>query len=136
MLRTLNEDRKIAGFTEIQSEEVVASDFSERLRVYKDVVRDALNRMETSEMIDVVSRVVETTTNSGEHQAPVLIDDVMDGYALDARPFLEKEAGNISKLIEACLLYTSMDHPARFHTHLNGMSNPTPLRNDLVEFVE
>lgn len=101
VLRTLNEDRKIAGFTEIQSEEVVASDFSERLRVYKDVVRDALNRMETSEMIDVVSRVVETTTNSGEHQAPVLIDDVMDGYALDARPFLEKEAGNISKLIEA-----------------------------------
>lgn len=101
VLRTLNEDRKVAGFAEIQSEDAVGSDFSERLRVYKDVVRDALNRMDTAQMIDVVVRVVDTATNSGEHQAPVLIDDIVDSYALDARPFLEKEAGNISKLVQA-----------------------------------
>jgi len=101
VLRTLNEDRKIAGFSEVQSEEIVASDFSERMRVYKDVVRDALNRMDTSQMLDVVHRVVDSATKSGVHQAPVLIDDFMDSYALDARPFLEKEAANVSKLVEA-----------------------------------
>jgi hypothetical protein len=99
LLRIINEDRKIAGFPEVQSAEFVASEFAQRLRGYKDVVRDALNRMESLDLIEVAGRVANGATDSGRRQAPVLIDDILDGYLLDVRPFLEKEAGNLSKLI-------------------------------------
>jgi hypothetical protein len=50
-------------------------------------------------LIEVVGRVVDGATDSGKCQAPVLVDDIMDGYLLDVRPFLEKEANNITKLL-------------------------------------
>jgi hypothetical protein len=101
VLTILNEDRKVAGIADIQSAEAVDADFAERMRAFKDTVRAALNRMPTERMLDVMSRIVETGTDSGSRQAPVLVDDLLDSYGLDARPFLEKEAANITKLVEA-----------------------------------
>ncbi|WP_447123126.1 hypothetical protein [Glaciimonas sp. GG7] len=101
ILRTINEERGVAGFPEIQSLKAVADELTERRRIFKDVVRAAINRMPTAKMLEVMSLVTEIATNSGEKQAPMIIDDLVDSYALDARSFLEKEAGNISKLIDA-----------------------------------
>lgn len=101
ILRTINEDRSVAGFPEIQSLDAVEAELTERRRIFKDVVREAINRMPTAKMLEVMSLVTEIATNSGEKQAPVIIDDLVDSYALDARSFLEKEAENISKLIDA-----------------------------------
>ena len=46
-------------------------------------------------------KVVDVATNSGEHRAPELLDELIDAYGLDARSFLEKEADNVTKLVEA-----------------------------------
>lgn len=101
ILRTINEDRGVAGFPEIQSVDAVEAELAERRRIFKGLIREAINRMPTAKMLEVMSLVTDIATSSGEKQAPVIIDDLVDSYALDARSFLEKEAKNISKLIEA-----------------------------------
>lgn len=101
VFKILNEDRRIAGIAEIQSVDAVDAVYAERIRAFKDTVRAAFNRMPTDRMLNVMGRVVDAGTDSGVRQAPVLIDDLLDSYGLDARPFLEKESANITKLIEA-----------------------------------
>lgn len=100
ILKTLNEDRMVAGIAEIPSVDAVDENYAERMRMFKDIVRAALNRMSTDRMLDIISRVVDADTDSGKHQAHMLIDDLLDNYGLEARPFLEKEAANIMKLVE------------------------------------
>lgn len=101
VFRMLNEDRQIAGFPEIQNEEAVETDLAGRQRSYKEAIREVLNRMDTDQMIDVVARVTDEATSSGQTHAPALVDDMIDSYGLDARSFLEKEAENIFKIVGA-----------------------------------
>ncbi|MEX8516930.1 MAG: hypothetical protein AB3X44_00250 [Leptothrix sp. (in: b-proteobacteria)] len=97
----LNEDRALAECPLIQSKETVENGLSIRIILFRDAIRTALDRIETTQMLRVVFKVVDVATASGEHRAPVLLDELIDAYGLDARAFLEKEADNITKLVEA-----------------------------------
>ena len=97
----LNEDRALAECPLIQSSEAVESELSTRGRVFRDVIRASLDRLATAQMLKVVFKVVNVATESGESRAPALLDELIDAYGLDARGFLEKEADNVTKLVEA-----------------------------------
>ena len=101
LIAVINEDRTLADFPPIQSEEVVENDLSTRVRLFRDVIRASLDRMGTAQMLRVMLKVVDVATDSGEHRAPELMDELIDAYGLDARSFLEKEADNVTKLVEA-----------------------------------
>ncbi len=96
-----NEDRKLAEFPPIQSLEAVEDELTTRVRLLRDVIRASLDRMGTAQMLEVVFKVVDVATGSGEHRAPELLDELIDAYGLDARSFLETEAENVNKLVEA-----------------------------------
>ena len=96
----LNEDRALAECAPIQSDDSVENALGARLRVFKDVIRTSLDRMDTTQMLCVIFNVVNEATESGNRRGPPLLDEVIDGYSLDARDFLEKEAENVTKIVE------------------------------------
>ena len=101
ILSMLNEDRVLADFPPIQSVEAVETDLVSRFRIFRDCIRACLDRMGTSQMLKVVFKIVDIATDSGEHRGPMLLNELIDAYGLDALSFLEKEAENVVKIVEA-----------------------------------
>jgi len=108
VFRTINEDRAVAGFPEIQSLNAVEEEVSSRRRYYKDTIKDAMDRLPTAKMIHLIKDVVEAATASGTEPAPMLIDELIDSFEAGVRPFLDREADNVRKLVK-----TTHDSAAR-----------------------
>jgi hypothetical protein len=101
VLRDINEDRSVAGFQEVRAIDQLESELAERRRYYRDTLKDALNGLPTSTLVQVMTVVVDNGTCSGEEHAPKLIDDLVDSYSAETQEVLDKEAENVNKLIEA-----------------------------------
>lgn len=101
VLRDINEDRLVSGFPEVKGVDQVEAEISERKRHYRNVIKDALNRLPSALLVDVMTTTVDEITCGGEKHAPELIDDLVDSYAVETQEFLQKEAENINKLIKA-----------------------------------
>lgn len=103
VLREINEDRSVSGFPEVKGIEQIEVELRERQRYYTDTIKTALNRFSSDKLVDVVTRVVETTTDTGEEHGAPLIHDLVERYETDANRYLQPEAENIKKLAEAIL---------------------------------
>jgi hypothetical protein len=101
VLRLLNEERAVAGFAEITAREFLDSELTGRRRVYRETIKDALDRLPSGTMVEVLSSVVESGTDTGARPGPILIDEVVDVFEIEARVFLDHEAENIRHLIGA-----------------------------------
>lgn len=112
IVRDINEDRAVAGFPEIGSVELADEELAERRRYYRTAIKSALNRMEASTLIFVMSRSLEAATAFGEDQAPHLIDELVDSYEIETKEFLEQEAANAQKLIDAAKNKGQLGEPA------------------------
>ncbi|RFC37972.1 MAG: hypothetical protein DID89_2727548623 [Candidatus Nitrotoga sp. CP45] len=124
VLREINEDRSVSGFPVVKLEHIEA-ELLERQRYYTDTIKTALNRFSPDKLIDVVTRVVETTTDTGEEHGASLVHDLVERYEADAnRDYLQPEAENIKKLAEAI----------RQSAH-KGESSVKPLVDKLIQVV-
>lgn len=101
ILRSINEDRTIAGFPEIRGPELVEAELVERKRYYRNAIKDALNRLAPSSLIEAMTMAVDEITQGGKVHAPGLIDDLVDSYEVETQGFLQKEAENADKLVKA-----------------------------------
>lgn len=101
VLRDINEDRSVSGFPEVRDVDQIEAELAERKRYYRSAIKDALNRLKPASLVDAMTIAVDGTTNGGENHAPELIDDLVDSYAVEAQGFLQKEAENAQKLIQA-----------------------------------
>lgn len=101
VLRDINEDRTVARFPLVASEELIVQALSERGRYYRGVVREALNRMPAAQLVAAATQAVSIATDDGEEHPPAMIDELVDVYEVEAQPFLSAEAQNIEKLITA-----------------------------------
>ena len=101
VLRDINEDRAIARFPLVPSEEFVAEELTARTRYFRTVLRNALDRLPPRQLVRAITQVVSTATEGGVRHAPVLIDDLVDLYEVEAQAFLAAEAENIKKLVAA-----------------------------------
>lgn len=101
ILRAVNEDRSVSGFPEVKGSENVSEELSARKRVYRNAIKEALNRLPPSELISAMTLLVDRTTSSGTEHAPELIDELVDSYAVETQQFLHREAENAEKLIAA-----------------------------------
>lgn len=103
VLREINEDRSVSGFPEVKGIEQIEVELRERQRYYTDTIKTALNRFSSDKLIDVVTRVVEITTDTGEEHGAPLVHYLIERYEADANNYLQPEAENIKKLAEAIL---------------------------------
>jgi hypothetical protein len=99
LLVQINEDRAVAGFPAVASDDVLASELVERRRFFKTVLRDKLDQMATESLVAAVTNALEVVTAKGTRQAPVLLDDLVDSYEVETKQFLDKEAATADQLI-------------------------------------
>jgi hypothetical protein len=96
----INQDRTAAGFGEVRPGEALDEGLRERRRDYRDCLRGALDRLPSQTLATVATEVAAIATNNGKVHPPVLIDEMIDAYAVGAHTFLSKEAGNVLRLVE------------------------------------
>jgi hypothetical protein len=101
VLRILNEDRAVAGIPEIPMLEFLDSELGLRRRSFRSAVKDALDRIPTGTMLQVITQVATTATDNGTRQAPLLIDEIIDIFEVEAGPFFDREADNARRLMAA-----------------------------------
>lgn len=101
VLRDINEDRAVSGFPEVRALDQVEAELAERKRYYRNAIKHALDRLPPTTLVQVMTDTVEAVTFGGEEHAPELIDDLVDSYEVEAQGFLQKEAENVHKLINA-----------------------------------
>ncbi len=101
VLRDINEDRAVSGFPEVRALDQIEAELAERKRYYRNAIKDALDRLPPTTLVQVMTDTVEGVTLGGEDHAPELIDDLVDSYEVETQGFLQKEVENVHKLIKA-----------------------------------
>jgi len=96
----INVERVVAGFPDVTDLSAVEAELEKRRRHYRQVIKSALDNLSTKELVEAVTIAVESVTDDGEEHGPVLINDLVDSYEVEAQEFLEKEEGNIRGLVE------------------------------------
>jgi DnaJ-class molecular chaperone len=99
--RDINEDRAISGFPEVRALDQVEAELVERRRYYRNAIKDAIDRLPATTLVQVMTDTVDAATMGGEHHAPGLLDDLVDSYEVETQGILQKEADNVHKLIKA-----------------------------------
>jgi hypothetical protein len=98
ILRDLNEDRSVSGFSEISSIETIEEALADRKKFFRTTVKDALNRLSTDKLISVTTSFAESSTVNGNNIAPDFIYTLIDAYEVEAQSVLNKELENVDKL--------------------------------------
>ena len=96
----INEERVASGFPEVSDISAIETEIQERRRHYRNVIKSALDKLSSKELVQAVTIVVEVATHDGDEQGPILIDDLVDSYEIEAQGFLEEEEGNIRTLVD------------------------------------
>lgn len=99
--RDVNEDRAVSGFPQVPADDSIERELVERRRQIRDAAKSALNQLPTATLIAVMTSAVETATASGQRHAPLLLDELVDSYEVEAHEFLSREAENVVRLCGA-----------------------------------
>lgn len=65
IMRDINEDRGVSGFPEVKADQV-ETELCERKRYFRNAIKDALDRLPPSSLVDVMTLVVDRVTAGGE----------------------------------------------------------------------
>ena len=114
----LNEERSVAGFSPISDPQVVDTELRGRRRYYEQAIKRALDQLATPLLVEVVTIAVDEATDNGDRQAPILIDDLVDGFEVKAQGFLERETKNIKVLVQGVRSAVERDEG---HEHIGGL---------------
>lgn len=99
----INADRQVSGFTELKTHEQVEPELAERMRHYRQSITQALNRLESEQLLEVILRITQYSLELYEDDRPDLIHEVVDAYAAETLSILESGTQNIETLTEAVL---------------------------------
>lgn len=108
VVRDLNEDRAISGISDIRSADQLEEELDSRKRAYKNAMVEAVDRLPTAKLVEVMTCIVVNSTSSGEHHAPSLVDDLVDSYELRTQKFIRLEADGILKVVDKAKQSASM----------------------------
>ena len=95
----LNEERSVAGFPVITDLQNVEAELQARRQYFRRAIKGALDQLPFTSLVEVVTLAVDQATDNGSVHVPILIDDLVDSYEVDAQSFLEKETKNIAALV-------------------------------------
>lgn len=96
----LNEERLVAGFPAISDPQIVDAELQDRRQHYRQAIKRALDQLSTPSLVKIVTIAVNQATDNGDSHAPILIDDLVDSYEVDAQEFFETETKNIEVLVQ------------------------------------
>ena len=99
IIRDINEDRTVSGFPEINDNELVENHLIEKKRSCVKLILKQLNNLDTLNLINTMTRIVDNETENGETQASSMVEDLVDDYKLHTQNFLEQEFEKIRKFV-------------------------------------
>ena len=99
-ITALNEERSVARFPAISELQSVETELQRRRQYYKRAIKRALDKLLAPSLVEVVTIAVDEATDNGDRQAPILIDDLVDSFEVEAQGFLETETKNIAVLVQ------------------------------------
>lgn len=123
----INEERVVSGFPEVSDLSAIEAAVQERRRHYRKAIKLALDNLSPKELVRAVTVAVESATNDGKEHGPILIDDLVDSYEVEAQGFLDKEEGTIKALVER--LWAAVDAE-------QSDSSIAPMVNQLIQVVK
>ena len=103
VLQSINEDRNISCFPEINDLSVIEDEINTRRIYYVDIIKKILEELPTKEFVSTITSLVEDSTDMGDDECPILIADIVDWFEVGVQEFFEKEECNIDKVIENIL---------------------------------
>jgi len=95
----INEERIVSGFSEVTDISMIEEEVQERRRYFKQVIKSAVDKFPVKDRIKVITKAVESATDSGNEQGPVLIHDLVDSYEVDTQAVFNRAAKDIENLI-------------------------------------
>lgn len=101
VLRDINEDRTVSGFAEAKALDVIEAELAERKRYYRNCIKEALDRLPSAKLVQVMTDAVDGATLGGEDHAPGLIDDLVDTYEVETQEPLQSGSEKILVLVKA-----------------------------------
>lgn len=107
----LNEERIVSGFPEISDPSAVEEELKERRNYFKRVIKSALDKLYSDQIIEVVTSCIKSATENGADQGPVLIYDMVDSYEVEAQEFLTREEENIRSCAEKIKASLGSEYP-------------------------
>lgn len=100
VFRDVNEDRSVAGVPSIKDIDLLEGEMAAIRRHYRDVSRDLLDRLPSTDLVAVTSKLIELITANGVHPAGQFAEDIIATYETGAQEFIRAEGENVAKLIE------------------------------------
>lgn len=100
VLRDINEDRAVSGFTEVRALDLIEAELAERKRYYRNVIMDSMNRLPFGKRVQVMTEIVDVAISGGKDLALGLINDLVDSYEVETQGMLQAEVENVNKLIK------------------------------------
>jgi hypothetical protein len=100
VLKTINEERLVAGFPDIVDLSLIEDEIKERRIYFKGILKSVLDNLAPKKLVETITDIVNLTTNGGNSYCPYIISDLVDIYEIEAQIFFEKEEGNIRTLVE------------------------------------
>ena len=96
----LNEERSVAGFPAISDLQIVDAELQSWRQYYRQAIKRALDQLPALSLVEVVTIAVDEATDNGDSQAPILIDDLVDSFEVEAQGFFETEMKNIAVQVQ------------------------------------
>jgi hypothetical protein len=106
----INEERIVSGFPEVSDISAIETEIQNRRNHYRQVFKSALDKLPSIDIVKAVNKVVQIATCDGEKHAPILIDDLVDSYEVEAQGFVDKEEANIKTFIEKLRIAIEENH--------------------------
>jgi len=101
VLQEINEDRSVSGFPDVASADLVEAELRDRKRTLVLSIKASLNPLPSDVLLRAMTDVVSKATAEGATHAPELIDELVDGYALEVQATLEHGIANLQNLISS-----------------------------------
>jgi len=101
LMDIINEEREVSNFPQISDSSLIGEEIDERCRFFCKTINECLGKLTKEERLRAITNIVESATNTGEKQAPVLISKFIDlYYESEAQKELDKGAENINNIIK------------------------------------
>ena len=114
----LNEERAVAGFPAIADLQIVDTELRGRRQYYRQAIKRALDQLPAASLVEVVTMAVDEATDNGGSQAPILINDLVDSFEVEAQGVLETETRNIAVLVQGVRSAVDRDED---HEHIGRL---------------
>lgn len=101
LLETVNAGRKAARFALVSDLSLIEDELREKRGYFRQALYAELKKLATfPEISFALTRAAESATDVGKRQGPVLLDDLIDAYEVDAQKFLDEEEKTVKNLVE------------------------------------